>query len=295
MPSGATLLRRIGRVAVTRRRAGLHRRQAAHAAVLFVELAADLHHLARRFRATGEDPAANHRVRQRQRLHDVAGLGDAAVGEDGDALLRAPPARQHRAPSVAECPRPATMRVVQIEPGPWPTLMALAPQSARNSTPAALVTLPAMMGSFGNASRSIRTVSPTPLLWPCAVETATTSTPRSTSPPTWVRMRSRSSSPNALRVARDRRAADQPEMRVARRLELRVPLLRDALDVAHREQAVQLVLVVHHQQLVDAGMLGEKLVGAGDGIAAQFLLIDACGPARAASAPRRLCAWRNAA
>ena len=58
-----------------------------------------------------------------------------------------------------------------------------------------------MMGSLGNASRSIRTVSPTPRLWPCAVETATTSRPRSTSPPTWVRMRSRSSSPNAFRVA----------------------------------------------------------------------------------------------
>ena len=93
------------------------------------------------------------------------------------------------------------MRVVQMEPGPCPTLMAFAPQSARYSTPAALVTLPAMMGSFGNASRNTFTVSPTPRLWPCAVETATTSTPRSTSPPTWFRMRSRSSSPKALRVA----------------------------------------------------------------------------------------------
>jgi hypothetical protein len=42
-------------------------------------------------------------------------------------------------------PTPATMRVVQMEPGPWPILMALAPHSARNSTPAPLVTLPAMM------------------------------------------------------------------------------------------------------------------------------------------------------
>ena len=87
------------------------------------------------------------------------------------------------------------MRVVQIEPGPWPTLMALAPQSARNSTPAALVTLPAMIGSLGKASRSIRTVSPTPRLCPWAVETATTSSAASTSAPTWARIRSRSSSP----------------------------------------------------------------------------------------------------
>ena len=166
------------------------------------------------------------------------------------------------------------MRVVQIEPGPWPTLMAFAPQSARYSTPAALVTLPAMIGSLGNASRSIRTVSPTPLLWPCAVETATTSTPRSTSPPTWVRMRSRSSSPKALRVAET--AAPQTRRKCASRAGLNCALRScgDALDVAHREQPVQLVLVIHHQQLVDAGVFGEKLVGAGDGILAQFLLAD---------------------
>ena len=81
-PSGATLLRRIFFVAVTRRRAGLHRRQAAHAAVLLVEFAADFHDFARRLVAAGKDPAANHRLRQRQRLHDVAGFRDAAVGED---------------------------------------------------------------------------------------------------------------------------------------------------------------------------------------------------------------------
>ena len=44
-------------------------------------------------------------------------------------------------------PTPATMRVVQIEPGPWPTLMESAPQSARNSTPAALLTLPAAVAT----------------------------------------------------------------------------------------------------------------------------------------------------
>ena len=179
-------------------------------------------------------------------------------------------------------PTPATMRVVQIEPGPWPTLMALAPQSARNSTPAALVTLPAMMGSLGKASRSIRTVSPTPLLWPCAVETATTSRPRSTSPPTWLQDAFAVQFAKGVARGGHRRAAEQAEMRVARRLELRVALLRDALDVAHREQPVQAVLVVHHQQLVDAGMVGEELVGLGDGVAPQFLLLEACGPGCAA-------------
>ena len=187
------------------------------------------------------------------------------------------------------------MRVVQIEPGPCPTLMAFAPQSARYSTPAALVTLPAMMGSLGNASRNTRTVSPTPLLWPCAVETATTSTPRSTSAPTWVRIRSRSSSPKALRVAETAAPQIEAEMRVARRLELRVALLRDALDVAHRDQAVQMVLVVHHQQLVDAEMFGEKFVRAGDGVLAQFLLADGMDLRARRERLGDFAVWHNAA
>jgi hypothetical protein len=70
-------------------------------------------------------------------------------------------------------PTPATIRVVQIEPGPWPTLIAFAPHCARYSTAAALVTLPAMIGNFGKEFRITRTVSPTPLLWPWAVDTAT--------------------------------------------------------------------------------------------------------------------------
>ena len=41
-------------------------------------------------------------------------------------------------------PTPATTLVVQIEPGPCPTLIALAPALAKNSTPSAEVTLPAI-------------------------------------------------------------------------------------------------------------------------------------------------------
>ena len=63
-------------------------------------------------------------------------------------------------------------------------------------------------------------------------------------------------------------------MGVAGRLELRVALLRDALDVAHGEEPAQMVLVVHHQQFVNADVFGEKFVGAGDRILAQFLLRD---------------------
>ncbi|SVA57559.1 uncharacterized protein METZ01_LOCUS110413, partial [marine metagenome] len=50
------------RVAVAGGGAGFHRGQAAHAAVLFVEFAADLHHLAGCLGAAGEQPAADHAV-----------------------------------------------------------------------------------------------------------------------------------------------------------------------------------------------------------------------------------------
>ena len=73
---------------------------------------------------------------------------------------------------------------------------------------------------------------------------------------------------------RDRRAAEQAKMRVARGLELRGFLLRDALDVAHREKPVQAVFVIDHEQFVDADVLGEKLVGARDRVLAEFAFVD---------------------
>ena len=41
-------------------------------------------------------------------------------------------------------PTPATMRVVQIEPGPIPTLIASAPASIKARAPSAVATLPAI-------------------------------------------------------------------------------------------------------------------------------------------------------
>ena len=131
-----------------------------------------------------------------------------------------------------------------------------------------------MMGSFGNASRNTLTMSPTPLLNPCAVETATTSTPRSTRPPTWFKIRV--AVQFAKRIARGahRRAAQQAELRIARRLELRLALLLDAFHVAQRDQPVQMIVLVHHQQLVDADVLGEKFIRARDRILAQLLFAN---------------------
>ena len=103
-------------------------------------------------------------------------------------MIRAPLDRAPllAAQSAVSCgmPTPATIRVVQIEPGPWPILMALAPQSARYSAPSALVTLPAMIVRVGKALRSSFTMSPTPRLCPWAVETAMASMASSTKAPT---------------------------------------------------------------------------------------------------------------
>src|ERR1043166_512711 len=68
--------------------------------------------------------------------------------------------------------------------------------------------------------------------------------------------------------------AKQPELRIARRLELSIALLGDPLDVAHGEQAAQPIIIIYHQQLVDAWPIRKKLIGPCDRISAEFLLID---------------------
>ena len=78
-------------------------------------------------------------------------------------------------------PTPATIRVVQIDPGPIPTFTASAPApiSARVASPVA--TLPATTCTVFD-SRLIRsTARATPSEWPCAVSITTISTPASIS------------------------------------------------------------------------------------------------------------------
>ncbi len=103
-------------------------------------------------------------------------VGDAAVGDDRDAELRAGGAANQIADSCG-MPAPVTTRVVQIEPAPTPTLTASAPASASASTPSSVTTLPATTGRFGHDAliRSIALI--TPAEWPWAVSIATASTP----------------------------------------------------------------------------------------------------------------------
>ena len=59
-------------------------------------------------------------------------------------------------------PTPATTRVVQIDPGPIPTLTASAPALASATAPSAVATLPAMICALGKVLRTSATASSTP-------------------------------------------------------------------------------------------------------------------------------------
>ncbi len=82
---------------------------------------------------------------------------------------------------ICGTPTPATMRVVQIEPGPMPTLTPSAPASASASAAAPVAMLPPTTSTCGKLRLIQRTRSTTPALWPCAVSTISASTPALTS------------------------------------------------------------------------------------------------------------------
>ena len=78
-------------------------------------------------------------------------------------------------------PTPAMIRVVQIEPGPMPTLMASAPASISALAPSAVAMLPATTCTAFDSRLMRVTASSTRREWPCAVSTTMRSTPASIS------------------------------------------------------------------------------------------------------------------
>ena len=82
---------------------------------------------------------------------------------------------------ICGTPTPATTRVVQIEPGPMPTLTPSAPCLTRSSAASAVTMLPPITCMSGYFVLILATVSSTPREWPCEVSTTTTSTPASRS------------------------------------------------------------------------------------------------------------------
>ena len=82
-------------------------------------------------------------------------------------------------------PTPATTRVVQMEPGPTPTLTASAPASMSAWAPSRVATLPPMTSMPPKAESDLRReiISSASLAPPLAVSTMRTSTPASARAP----------------------------------------------------------------------------------------------------------------
>ena len=76
---------------------------------------------------------------------------------------------------ICGTPTPEITRVVQIEPGPMPTLTASAPAAIRSAHPWAVATFPAIT-SISHSFLIFRTVSNTLAEWPWALSTTRIST-----------------------------------------------------------------------------------------------------------------------
>ena len=68
---------------------------------------------------------------------------------------------------ICGTPAPVTTRVVQIEPGPTPTLTASTPRAIRSRAPSNVATLPAISGTSGKRSLIRFAAAMTFSLWPC--------------------------------------------------------------------------------------------------------------------------------
>ncbi len=94
-------------------------------------------------------------------------------------------------------PTPATIRVVQIEPGPMPTFTASAPAPISARVASAVATLPATTWVAFDSAFTRSTAAATPAEWPCAVSITIRSAPASTS----AALRSKPASPTVVAAA----------------------------------------------------------------------------------------------
>ena len=117
-------------------RAGLHRAERAHAAIGLERAALVENRFAGGFLGAGEEAADHHGGSAGgDGLGDVAGKFDAAVGDDRDAGALCGRARTFEMAVICGTPAPVTTRVVQIEPGPMPTLRPSTPSAIRSRAP----------------------------------------------------------------------------------------------------------------------------------------------------------------
>ncbi len=136
-------------------------------------------------------------------------------------------------------PTPATTRVVQIEPGPTPTLTADTPALISASVPSAVATLPPISGRFGKCDlqRANR-----------LEHTRRMAMGRVDHDDVDARVDQRLRALEVIRSDADRRPAAQPPEIVLAGVRVALGLL----DVLDRDEAAELALVVDDEQLLDA-------------------------------------------
>ena len=179
----------------------------------------------------------------RERLRDVARIADAAVGDERHVLEQR--AATFSIAVICGTPTPATMRVVQIEPGPMPTLTPSAPWSTSAFAPSPVATLPPMTSDLEV------------LLDPAhAVEHALrVAVRRVDDDHVDARLDQRGDPLLRAFAHADRRADAQPALRVLGG----VGMLALLEDVLHRDQAPELEIAVDHQHALEAVLVHERL------------------------------------
>jgi len=270
---GCGLAGAVGCVPVAGGGAGFHGSVTPHAAVLLIEFAVDLHDLSRGLRAAGEQAAADDGIGEGERLDDVSGLGDAAVGEEGDAARLGGAGGEVKGGQLGNAYAgddaggadgagtltdlddvgsgareefdTGTAGDVSGDDGEFGEELA---DQADGITDAGAVTV---RGGDGDHVEAAFDEGPDMAGNAVAVE-------------------------HAIGTAwgGDGGTAEESELGIAGGFDLSVSFEGDAFDVAEGEQTVKTVIAINDEQLVDPGMIREEAVGATDGIGLQFRHVE---------------------
>ena len=258
MPSGTSFSARDRSSAILEVAVGaalLHGAERAHAAIALVRAALVELDLAGRLLGAREQAAEHHARRAGgDRLGDVAGIADAAVGDERDVRCSPAPSsafwigRDLRHADAGDDARRADRAGTDAD---LDRVGAVVDERlARRRRSRCCRRSPAPSGSFFLIQR---TRSSTPCEWPCAVSTTITSTPASTSAST----RSSVSSPTPTAAP----TRNRPELVLARdcgcsvdfRMSLTVMRPRSSKFAVHHEHALEPVLVHERLGLLEVG------------------------------------------
>ena len=254
---------------VTGGAACLHGGEATHATVLFVELATDLDHLSGGLGATGQDAAADDALRQGESLDDVARFGDAAVGKDGDFFCRRCLGADMKGGHLRDTDTGHDAGGAD-RTGPLSDLDDAGTAVGEKFNPRGACDITCNDRKLGEsvAEHPDRVADTLGVTMGGGdrhhVEASVDESPDMTEDAIAIKFA------EGIAGGGDGGAADETELRITGRLELGLALLGDLLHIAHGDEAVETILVVDHEELVDADVLGEELIREGDRVVTQL-------------------------